>query len=175
MVFRWVPVSIIQITTLWWQLWNWTACWMTPGRIGVIGLCRYMHKSHSACLCPLRVISLTHAIKDHPYGQITKLNPGHSPNSETPACPSRSRNHKLVRSTICCNAEVWGAEGFLLSRQTWSLLPPSGRQRSVEGTGVDRWPLHCGSLLSPAGFSRIWNTKGSWYSVIGFPRTLSRH
>lgn len=161
MVFRWVPVSIIQITTLWWQLWNWTACWMTPGRIGVIGLCRYMHKSHSACLCPLRVISLTHAIKDHLYGQITNLNP--SPCLETPARPSRSKNHssyfnRLTRSTICCNAEAWGAEGFLLSRQTWSRLSPSGCQRSVEGTGVDRWPLHCDSLLSPAGFSGVWNT-----------------
>lgn len=67
---------------------------MTPGRIGVIGLCRYMHKSHSACLCPLRVISLTHAIKDHLHGQITNLNPGRSLHSETPACPSRSRNHR---------------------------------------------------------------------------------
>lgn len=48
---------------------------MTPGRIGVIGVCRHVHKSHFACLCPLRVISLTHAIKDHLYGQITNLNP----------------------------------------------------------------------------------------------------
>lgn len=41
----------------------------------MIGLCRYVHKSHFACLCPLRVISLTHAIKGHLYGQITNLNP----------------------------------------------------------------------------------------------------
>lgn len=66
---------------------------MTPGRIGVIGLCRYMHKSHSACLCPLCVISLTHAIKDHLYGQITNLNPVRSLHSESRARRRRPAHH----------------------------------------------------------------------------------
>lgn len=152
MVFRWVPVSIIQITTLWWQLWNWTACWMTPGRIGVIGLCRYMHKSHSACLCPLRVISLTHAIKDHLYGQITNLNP--SPCLETPARPSRSKNHssyfnRLTRSTICCNAESWR-----ISSIPADMITPLSFRMSAQRRGDRRWSL-TSSLWLPAFSSRI--------------------
>lgn len=168
MVFRWVPVSIIQITTLWWQLWNWTACWMTPGRIGVIGLCRYMHKSHSACLCPLHVISLTQAIKDHLYGQITNLNPVRSLHSESRARRGRPV-HYAQGITVPTLTGLRGLpfaamqrreelkDFFYPSRHDHSSLLLNG-QHSVEGTGVDRWPLHSGSLLSPAGFSWVWNT-----------------
>lgn len=45
------------------------------GKISLIALKRYMQKSHFAWPCPLHVISLTHAIKDYLWKQITELNP----------------------------------------------------------------------------------------------------
>lgn len=69
-----VPISIDNNVVL--AATNWMACWKTLGKIRLIGLYRYMQKSHFACLCQLRVISLTHAIKDYLYWRITILNPG---------------------------------------------------------------------------------------------------
>lgn len=103
----------VQITVLWWQLRDWTVCWITLGKISLIGLNRYMQESHFACPRPLHVISLTHAIKDYLCEQIRDQNPWPSLHLESRA-PSRWTNNnpffdRLAQSTICCNAEARGA------------------------------------------------------------------
>lgn len=70
-----ISISKVKITVLWWQLWDWRVCWITLGKICLIGLSWYMQSSHFARPCLLHVIFLTHAIKDYLCKWITEWNP----------------------------------------------------------------------------------------------------
>ncbi len=102
----------VQITVLWRQLRDWTVCWITLGKISLIGLNRYVQESHFARLRPPHVIFLTHAIKDYLCEQITDQNPWPSLHLESRAPSCWTNNNpffdRLVQSTICCNAEARG-------------------------------------------------------------------
>lgn len=155
MLFKSFAISTVQITMLWWQLWDWTVCWMTLGKICLTALYRYTQKPHFACPHPLCVISLTHAIKDYLCWQKTKLSPRPCLNLRAVLWdpgPSCWTNNSLLQQThavqhlLQCRGER-GSMGLFNPFQRWSQRFSHLQEDIPTAHTEENWPFECCCML----------------------------
>ena len=150
-IFDTLAISEVQITVLWWQLWEQTVGWIIQGQSvwqDSTDTCRNLALHAPPRL--LNTLSLTSAIKDYLCKQITDQNPWplaslREPCSEIPAhhveqitIPFSGR---LMQSTICCNAEVRGVLQDLTSPFKHPLPPGICQYSTKQGQQLNTDPL----------------------------------